>query len=71
VLSQIIEELVNDAGMTEAEIASSVGSTQPTINRIRRGAGTNFDLGNRLVELHRARGPFAAVPEPQRSEGTA
>jgi hypothetical protein len=38
-------------GETEASIASAVGSSQPTINRIRHGQTPAYPLGRSLVEL--------------------
>jgi hypothetical protein len=41
------------AGWTEARIAAAVSTTQPTINRIKRGGQRtcNFELGQALTEL--------------------
>lgn len=39
------------ANWTEVEIASAVGTTQPTINRIKNGKQPNYALGERIVLL--------------------
>lgn len=45
-------------GHTEASIAKAVETTQPTINRIRRGASQpNYALGKALVDLAEALPP--------------
>jgi len=38
-------------GWTETAIAEAVGTSQPTINRIKGGANPLFDLGMALVTL--------------------
>lgn len=48
------------AGMSEAEIAKSltgdgVPITQPTVNRIKNGASTSFEIGKALVRLAHSR----------------
>ena len=51
----IINQLIQ-SGMTESEIAAEVGSTQPSINRIRNGKQKPFyDLGAALVALRNKR----------------
>lgn len=55
----LIERLM-DAGMTETEIASELTSngvpvTQPTINRIKKGSGTSYEIGMGLLELAQSR----------------
>lgn len=42
-----------DAGWTETGLAEAVGSTQPTINRIKHGASPLYEVGAALVELAR------------------
>lgn len=39
------------SGWTEAKIAAEVGTTQPTINRIKRGATPSYDVGAAVVAL--------------------
>lgn len=51
----IIERLI-EFGMSEAQIASALTDegtpiTQPTVNRIKKGAGTSFEIGCALVRL--------------------
>jgi predicted transcriptional regulator len=49
-------------GQTEASIAKAVETTQPTINRIRRGASQpNYALGKALVDLAEALPPVPAT----------
>lgn len=43
------------AGWTESEIANAVGVAQSTINRIKRGARPNFEVGSALVALAKKR----------------
>ena len=48
---EIIEDLVA-SGLTESEIAARVESTQPSINRIRRGKqNPSYALGDALRKL--------------------
>jgi len=54
-LSEVIVRLIAD-GMSEAAIAEEVGVSQPTIHRIKHGAGTSFENGNRIQALARKRG---------------
>lgn len=42
------------SGWTEAKIATEVGATQPTINRIKRGAKPSYDVGVAIVALAEA-----------------
>lgn len=55
-LSALLKEL-EAAGVTETEIASASGLSQPTINRLKNGEHkkTNYDAGNAIVILHRQR----------------
>lgn len=57
--SEAIAALI-ERGLTEAAIAAQVGTTQSTINRIRRGQQPSYDLGKALIELHAS---GAAPPE--------
>lgn len=36
---------------TETRIADAIGTSQPTINRIKKGAKPSFDVGHALIEL--------------------
>lgn len=49
--SNAITALIS-AGWTEAGIAEEVGTSQPTINRIRHGAQPRFQLGTDLLALY-------------------
>lgn len=43
------------SGQNETDIAKAVGTTQPTVNRIRRGAMTpSYPMGKALVDLAQA-----------------
>ena len=54
-IPNFIEDLVK-AGMSEAEIGWSIGRSQPSVNRMRRGKQrTDYETGRRLEELHRQR----------------
>jgi hypothetical protein len=58
--STLIERLMTVAGMTETEIAAELTSngvpvTQPTINRIKKGSGTSFEIGMGLLSLAQSR----------------
>jgi len=58
--STLIERLMTVAGMTETEIAAELTSngvpvTQPTINRIKRGSGTSYEIGMGLLRLSQTR----------------
>lgn len=55
----IIERLIR-SGMSQSEIAAALTDdgtriTQPTINRIKKGAGTSFEIGSALQRLARKR----------------
>ncbi|KAF1005447.1 MAG: hypothetical protein GAK28_03199 [Luteibacter sp.] len=43
---------------TEARIAAAVGTSQPTINRIKQGTAPRYSLGEALIRL-------ANQPEPE------
>jgi len=47
-------EILRAAGMSEVVIAAAVDSNQSTINRIRHGGGTSFELGAKLVAMAEA-----------------
>lgn len=56
----LIKRLMSDAGMTETEIATELTSngipvTQPTINRIKKGSGTSYEIGMGLLQLAQSR----------------
>lgn len=55
-LAEITKELIAD-GLTEAQIAAFVGSTQSTVHRIKRGAvlRPRYPVGENLAALHRER----------------
>ena len=56
-IDQVVEELVG-SGLSEQDIATEVGSSQPTVNRIRNGKQEPLDgLGQALRQLHRERCP--------------
>jgi predicted XRE-type DNA-binding protein len=54
---QLIRDL-RDAGLTQDEIASSIGVTQPTISDLANGKIKNpsFVLGDKLKKLHARKG---------------
>jgi len=62
-----------ELGWTEAGIAASVGSTQPTIHRIKEGGSCLYALGAALVRLAALDmpAPSGAVCAPPASEGRA
>lgn len=44
--------VLRSSGLTEAAIARAVNTTQPSINRIRRGRmSPSYDLGKALIDL--------------------
>lgn len=53
---RIVLDLI-EAGLSEQEIAQAVGTSQPSINRIKLGkqgkSGVKYELGVKLIELHR------------------
>lgn len=56
----LIKRLISDAGMTETQIADELTSkgipvTQPTINRIKKGSGTSYEIGMGLLQLAQSR----------------
>lgn len=60
---QIVLDLIH-SGLSEQEIAQIVGTSQPSINRIKLGkqgkSGVKYEMGVKLVELHRVRMAKAA-----------
>jgi len=62
-LKTTIEELIS-SGLTEQAIADAVGSTQPTINRIRTGETEDpkHSLGRSLERLHQDRLQRGLIP---------
>lgn len=54
---QIVLDLVR-SGKSEQEIADYVGTSQPSINRIKLGkqgkSGVKYETGVKLIEMHRA-----------------
>jgi len=55
----IVERLIS-SGMSEAQIAAALTEdgtsiTQPTVHRIKKGAGTSFEIGCALVRLAQTR----------------
>jgi hypothetical protein len=64
----VIEQLLTQADMTEAEISSAlkemgVDVTQATINRIKNGVhrNTRFDIGYALLQLRDQRVPHVGT----------
>ena len=58
----IIKELLS-SGLTQAEIAASIGYRQSYISDVlrgRRGISPGWDFGTKLLALHRARVNLAA-----------
>ena len=52
-LSKMIQELMQTAGLTEAAVALRCNTTQPTIHRIKVGAGASYNTGKQIEALHR------------------
>ena len=54
---QLIRDL-KDAGLTQAEIASAIGVTQPTVSDLANGKikNTSFAIGDKLKKLHARKG---------------
>jgi arginine repressor len=55
----LVKRLI-DAGMTQTQIAAELTSsgvpvTQPTINRIKKGSGTSYEIGMALLRLSQSR----------------
>lgn len=50
---EITAKILKQKGFSEAELAKEIGTTQPTVNRIKLGKikVPNFELGQRLIEL--------------------
>lgn len=48
----MIQDLI-DAGMSELEIANSIGITQPSLNALKSGKSksTRYEIGDKLVSL--------------------
>lgn len=54
-LKSMVAYLVDSAGMTEAEIAQSCHTTQPTIHRIKKGSveDPRYKVGKSIESLYR------------------
>lgn len=50
-LGEMVCALIS-SGMTEKAVADSVGTTQPTIHRIKAGATCNYELGKRIEDFY-------------------
>lgn len=52
-MQTLLKEL-NDAGMSDYQIATRIQAPQSIVNRLRRGnhKSTTFERGRRIVELH-------------------
>jgi len=67
----IIEKLIR-SGMTESGIAAKVGSSQPSINRIRNGKQQpGYVLGDALLKLAGERCPVDESPAADQQEAAA
>jgi predicted transcriptional regulator len=57
-VSRMLNDLV-DSGLSEGEIATRVGSTQPTVHRIKSGktADPHYQVGKAIERLYRDRFP--------------
>ncbi len=51
-VQEMLKELCA-AGVSQAQVATKVGSTQPTICRAAHGADVRYALGKAIEELHR------------------
>jgi len=51
----MVKRLLSDGGMTETELAGLAGLSQPTVNRIKGGAGTSYETGKRIEAIYAAR----------------
>jgi hypothetical protein len=53
--AKLIEDLLQ-VGLTEQQIGSAIGRSQPSVNRMRNGKQRpDYEAGARLVELHAER----------------
>ena len=52
-ISHMIKALL-DSGLTEKNIAEQVSTTQPTVNRIKRGGNPAYELGCRIESFYRS-----------------
>lgn len=52
----VVTELLEWSGMSETDLANVVGTTQPTINRIKRGRTKTpvYDIAVALERLHKS-----------------
>jgi transcriptional regulator with XRE-family HTH domain len=49
--SDAIQRLLDSQEWTESRIAAEVGTSQPTVNRIKRGASPSYEVGAAIVAL--------------------
>jgi predicted XRE-type DNA-binding protein len=57
-LSEVVKAL-ESAGLKQVDIAQAAKTSQPTINRIKKGASTSFEIGCALIGLYQERCPPA------------
>lgn len=53
-IQQMIKELIAN-GMSEKNIANQLGSTQPTVHRMKHGAETSYSNGKALEKIYSER----------------
>lgn len=51
-LAYMIDRLITEGGFSEYSLAQSIGSSQPTINRAKKGVGTSYKTGKNIEELY-------------------
>lgn len=68
-LRHLVQELLG-SGMTQAQIAESVGCHQTTVHRIAtdKTAAPSYDLGMRIVDIAKKRGLMVTAGAPAPTE---
>ncbi len=51
-VQEMLKEL-SEAGLSQAQIAEKVGTTQPTIHRATKGSDVGYELGKSIEAFHR------------------
>jgi transcriptional regulator with XRE-family HTH domain len=51
-LSKMIQELIQNSGMTEESIAMRCSVSQPTVHRIKNGAASSYCTGKKIEAIY-------------------
>jgi DNA-binding XRE family transcriptional regulator len=69
--SDAIAALLQLPGWTETRIAKEVGTSQPTVNRIKGGSEPSWKTGEAIVQLAQRELASPPVPSPEEHSNAA